>query len=353
MSEASERFVVGLAGPELTKEERALYGKEPPFGFLLFSRNLVSPRQAAELIAELRALAALSPLLFVDQEGGTVDRLGPLVGCPFPSASRAAEAGSDRVHENAFLMGRACRLLGFDVDLAPCVDLGLPKAGEDILAGRTFGFHVEDVVVGAMVFLHGLARAGVASCLKHFPGLGRGKVDSHLELPVVEADAADLMVIDLLPFLRLSGMTDAVLVSHAAYPGLEPDGLPATFSRAIVALLRGTVGFDGVAISDDLNMGALPGTLPERAARAAAAGLDLLILSRPDGAYEEAVALLRGETREGENPGGTGRLAELRRRCHAAPRTAFSDEAWLRLAENVRTFTELIARPRPPRENAG
>ena len=352
MSHASERFLVGLSGPDLTAGERSLYRSEPPFGFLLFARNLASPRQAAGLIAELRSLASPSPLLFVDQEGGTVDRLGPLVGTPFPSATRAAEAGSDRVHENAFLMGSACRLLGIDVDLAPCVDLGLPKAGEDVLSGRTFGFHVEDVVVGAMVFLHGLARASVASCLKHFPGLGRGKVDSHLELPVVEADAADLMVTDVLPFLRLAGSADAVLVSHAAYPGLEPAGLPATFSRKIVALLRGTVGFGGVTISDDLNMGALPGTLPERAVRAAVAGLDLLILSRPEGAYAEAVALVRQASRESESPGAAGRLGELRRRCQAAPRTEFTEGAWLSLAEEVRTFSELMSRPRPPRDSS-
>ena len=150
--------------------ERAAYSRNLPFGFLLLSRNLSSAVQAAELTAELRSLGKPEPLLFVDQEGGTVDRLGPL--------------------------------LGFDADFAPCVDLGLRIPGEVVLASRTFGFHAEDVVVAGMVFLHRLTRAGIASCLKHFPGLGHGKVDSHTELPVVDAHDVDLMVTDVAPFTR-------------------------------------------------------------------------------------------------------------------------------------------------------
>ncbi|HSB37238.1 MAG TPA: glycoside hydrolase family 3 N-terminal domain-containing protein, partial [Thermoanaerobaculia bacterium] len=197
---AAARFVYGLEGPELTKRERELFAALLPLGFLLFRRNLSSPSQVISLIAELRGLSSRPPLLFVDQEGGTVDRIGPLLGVKFPPASLLASKGSDRVHAGAFLMGRAARLLGFDVDFAPVLDLAQPGTGAVVLEGRCFGFHPEDVTLSGTVFLHGLARAGVASCLKHFPGLGRGPVDSHLSLPVVDAHDVDLMVTDVHPF---------------------------------------------------------------------------------------------------------------------------------------------------------
>src|SRR5512144_3289412 len=154
--DGAERFVFGLRGPALDADERAFFCAHPPLGFLLFKRNLQSPSQVASLIEELRGVAgagetpaaagsAPAPLLFVDQEGGTVDRIGPLLGTPFASAAACAAAGTDRVHENAYLMGRAARLLGFDVDFAPCLDLGQPGAGAVVLEGRCFGFHAEDV----------------------------------------------------------------------------------------------------------------------------------------------------------------------------------------------------------------
>ncbi len=344
---ASRRFLAGLAGTSLTDEERRLYESLPPFGFLLFKWNLESAEQAAELIGELRSLADPAPLLYVDQEGGTVDRLGPLLGLSFPSAAACAVKGTDRVHENAYLMGRAARLLGFDVDLAPVVDLAQPGTGAVVLAGRSFGFHAEDVVVSALVFLHGLARAGVASCLKHFPGLGRGPVDSHERLPVVDAHDVDLMVTDVAPFTRLAKNADGVMVGHAAYPGFTGDETPASLSPRIYRMLRETLGYEGVVYSDDLRMGALEGTQPERAARAAAAGCDVLCLGRASAAeYEEAVA--RVGDLEGE-PSLAARLDTLRARCAAAPRPQLSSDAWRGLFEAVARFLDVLEKPREKR----
>lgn len=350
MSGASDRFVVGLAGVEPTAEERALFSKSPPYGFLLFKRNLESAERVARSIEELRALSDPPPLLFVDQEGGTVDRLGPLVGERFPSASLLAEKGADRVHASAHLMGRAARLLGFDVDFAPVVDLGQPGTGAVVLSGRTFGFHPEDVVLAATVFLYGLARAGVASCLKHFPGLGRGAVDSHVELPVVDAHDVDLAVTDVLPFTRLARSADGVMVGHASYPLLTGSSEPASLSAPIYERLRGPVGFDGVAYTDDLTMGALSGSLAERAERAAEAGADVLVLATGNESYEEAVArVARAEEREPpeRRDARTARLGRLREKCLAAPRPPFSPEAWKALAADVRAFLEELERPKP------
>jgi beta-N-acetylhexosaminidase len=339
------RFVVGLEGASLTAREEKAFATTLPFGFLLLPRNLVTPGQTIDLISRLKTLGEPAPLVFVDQEGGRVDRLGPLLGQGFPSAEAAAQAGSDRVHEAAFLMGSACRLLGFDADFAPCVDLGQPEAGAVILEGRTFGFHAEDVVVAGMVFLHGLARAGIASCLKHFPGLGRGKADSHESLTVIDAHDVDLIVTDLVPFTRLARVADSVMVSHAAYPELTGSESSASLSPGVFTLLRKQTGFDRLAFSDDLNMGALSGPVAERAMNSAAAGCDVLVVSRPGAEWEEMVARV-GEVSATSDPDREKRVRDFRDRCLSSPRRAFSEDSWERLRSEVFRFTEALKAPR-------
>lgn len=342
-----DRFVVGIEGPSLTPAERRLYSESPPLGFLLLSRNLLDAAQALALLQELRSLGDPPPLLLVDQEGGPVDRIGPLLGVPFPSPARCADRGSDAVHECAFLMGRAARLLGFDADLAPVLDLAQPGTGAVVLAGRCFAFHAEDVVVAGMVFLHGLARAGLSGCLKHFPGLGRGAVDSHEARPVVDVHDVDLMVTDVLPFARLCRASDLVMVGHAAYPGLTGDETPASLSPRVHALLRGDLGFDGVVLSDDLGMAALEGSLADRAVAAARAGCDALVVSRPDEGLREAAGRLSLEPPAG--PAVASRLARWGRRCREAPRPAWTEEAWAALAVEAAALVESLAKPRPRR----
>lgn len=344
------RLVVGVAGTSLSGAERAFLAARRPFGVILFPENLASAEQAAALVAEIRAASDPAPLLLVDQEGGPVDRLGPLLGLAFPAPAALAEAGVDRVHECAYLMGRAARLLGFDVDLAPVLDLSQPGTGAVVLAGRSFGFHAEDVVLAGMVFLHGLARAGVASCLKHFPGLGRGPVDSHAALPVVDAHDVDLMVTDVAPFAKLARTADGVLVGHAAYPGFTGDETPASLSPRIHAILRDRLAFDGVVYSDDLGMGALGDRpLAARVELAARAGCDVLIVSGGLAQATEAADLLEALGLAGA-PASLARIAELRRRCDGNPRTRFGPEAWDALRAEAETWLVEVARPRASRE---
>lgn len=346
------RLVVGLAGTAMTVAEKAFLSQHRPAGVLLFPENLASAEQAATLVAEVRAACDPSPLLFVDQEGGPVDRLGPLLGFSFPSPAALSAMGVHRVHEGAFLMGRAARLLGFDIDLAPVLDLEQPGTGAVVLAGRTYGFHAEDVVVAGSVFLHGLARAGVASCVKHFPGLGRGPVDSHGALPVVDAHDVDLMVTDVAPFTKLARSSDAVLVGHAAYPGFTGDETPASLSPRIHAILRERIGWDGVVLSDDLGMGALA-SIPfaERVVRAARSGCDLLIVSRGLDSATAAAEALAAERIDRE-PASLERIAALRRRCEGHPRTRFGPEAWDALRAEGETWLADLAKPRARRDDA-
>jgi beta-N-acetylhexosaminidase len=343
----ASRFVFGLAGPSPSAEEHALLVALRPFGILLSKQNLLSAPQAALLLEALRGLYSPPPLLFISQEGGSEDPLGPLLGTPSASAAACAAAGTDRVHENAFLMGRAARLLGFDVDLAPVLDLAQPGTGAVVLEGRCFGFHAEDVVLSGMMFLHGLARAGLATAVKHFPGLGRASADTRFTRPVVDAHDVDLMVTDVAPFTKLARGADGVVVGHAAYPGFTGDDTPASLSPKLLGVLRGPVRFEGVAFADELLKGALDGALPDRAERAARAGCDALIVSGPSEAWEECASLVAAL---GEDPARAARFAALRRRVADAPRPRFDEAAWDKLAEEAVAFSELLRKPRAKRE---
>jgi beta-N-acetylhexosaminidase len=270
---ASRLFGVGLSGPVLDPRERAILEDRPPSAVILFRRNIEDEDELSRLVASIRALPG-RPLLLVDQEGGPVDRLRDLAG-PFPSFHAAARTGlAGRAGE---LAGRACALLGFDVDLAPVVDRRLPGAGASVLGERAAAADSEEIVSAGRDFLEGLHAHGVGGCLKHFPGLGRARFDTHHDLPVLSEARAELEG-DLRPFRALHELAGAVMVSHAAS---ERDPVPSSLSREVATeLLREEIGFEGAALSDDLEMGALWrfGDLPERSAAAANAGCDLVFV---------------------------------------------------------------------------
>jgi beta-N-acetylhexosaminidase len=276
-TDAHRLFGIGISGPALTDDERALLADYPPRAVILFKRNLENADAVRALTRELAELPG-NPWLCVDQEGGRVDRFRDLLGS---SLSFADAARSSRARRAGELAGVACRVLGFDVDLAPVVDRRLPETSERFLAGRCASADPEAVIAGASAFLEGLHFAGVSGCVKHFPGLGRAGADTHLSLPALEDDP-DQEALDLAPFAGTMDLAGAVMISHAA----GPDGIPASLSPArSTVLLRRSLGFTGAAFSDDLEMGALShfGSLPERCVRAAQAGCDLLfVCSRID-----------------------------------------------------------------------
>lgn len=274
VAEAGSLLVVGLAGAGLGRDEAAALEELGPAGVILFGRNLESESQVRRLVDAVRRHLD-RPLVLVDQEGGRVDRLRALRGRS-PSARELARAGREAVAEGAAATARALGALGVNFNCAPVVDLDEGHEGNGI-GDRSFGTHPEEVAELAREVVEAHEREGIATSLKHFPGLGRTGEDTHELLPTVRASRAELSQRDLVPFRLLADVAPAVMVSHAAFSALED--APGSCSREVMAgLLRRDLGFGGVVATDDLEMGAVSGMSPgERAVAALGAGADLLL----------------------------------------------------------------------------
>lgn len=293
--------ITGIAGPVLGAEEARLLRAMRPAGVILFRRNIEDPAQLRQLVAALRAALPPDAVLMVDMEGGRVARLRPPHWPAHPPAGaigdlfqRDPARGLRAAWLSGALIGAASA--GFDVVCAPVLDLRLPGAHE-IVGDRGFAADPADVARLGRAMAAGLLAAGVQPVGKHAPGHGRAQADSHLALPVVEAN--DLAA-DLVPF---AGNADLpwMMTAHILYPALDPVR-PATLSPAIIAgRIRGAAGFGGVLVSDDLAMQALSGTPAERAVGCLAAGCDVALYCPGDAvgnaAVLEAVPALTGAAR--------------------------------------------------------
>jgi beta-N-acetylhexosaminidase len=270
-----------LQGPALRAEERAFFRDSEPAGFILFGRNVVDPDQLRALTDDLRALSGRDLPILIDQEGGRVARLGPPHWPRFPPAEafdrlyrKAPMSAIEAARANAEAMAILLREAGVNVNCAPMLDVRDPDAHE-IVGDRALGSEPMQVAALGRAVMDGLAGGGVASVIKHMPGHGRVRVDSHETLPVVDATREELAR-DFAPFRALHrahfGMT-----AHIVYTALDPDR-PASLSPTLIGdIIRGEIGFEGVLLSDDICMGALSGRLAERSAEALAAGNDLVL----------------------------------------------------------------------------
>lgn len=275
--------VVGVAGPRLREDERRLLGDLPPWGFILFKRNCETPDQVRQLVGDLREAAGrpLAPVL-IDQEGGRVQRLQPPCWPRRPAAGwigALAQRDLAAGREAAFLLARSIahdlHALGITINCAPVLDLGLPGQTSAI-GDRAFSPDPAIVTALGQSMIEGYLAGGVLPVIKHMPGHGRALVDSHVDLPRVEDTRDTLASSDWLPFHACS---DAPLgiSAHVLYTALDRDR-PATLSPTVIAeVIRGELGFAGALLSDDLSMGALGGSLGERAAGARAAGCDIAV----------------------------------------------------------------------------
>ncbi|MBF0626456.1 MAG: beta-N-acetylhexosaminidase, partial [Magnetococcales bacterium] len=298
--EPGDCLVMGLSGPELTDAERHFLHAERPAGVILFARNIHDPDQVQGLIASIRATATPPPTLWIDQEGGRVQRLrDPLTRFPSPGRLGALEQQDPHAAlELARTMGQLCgqelAVLGIGVDCAPVLDI--QEAGADPVIGeRAFGRSPEQVIRLAGAWLEGLAGTGVLAMGKHFPGHGAARADSHRSLPVIPRSREELERWELAPFRALAGRLPALMTAHLVASGLDP-GQPATWSRAIlVRLLRETWRYPGLVVSDALEMGALQGTLDQRAEGALRGGCDLLLCCT--GRLDDSARTLEGVAR--------------------------------------------------------
>ncbi|MBV9825625.1 MAG: beta-N-acetylhexosaminidase [Alphaproteobacteria bacterium] len=272
--------ILGCAGEELSPEEAQFFRQSDPLGFVLFKRNCVKRDQLRELVTALRRSVgrADAPVL-IDQEGGRVARLQPPEWRKYPSAQQIAGLPDELAPEAARLMGRLIAddlaAAGITIDAAPVLDVPVREA-DPIIGDRAWGADPPLVARLGRAFCNGLLAGGVLPIIKHIPGHGRARVDSHMALPRVEAGNAILAHSDFAPFRALSAMPWA-MTAHIVYSAID-DTAPATFSRRVIeTVIRGDIGFGGVLVSDDISMGALSGTLGERAARALEAGCDLAL----------------------------------------------------------------------------
>ncbi len=295
-SPAVRAAVGGLAGPELLPEEEDLLRRSPPAGVVLFARNCRDRRQLAALVAAVRATqpGRRVPVL-IDQEGGRVMRLRPPEWRPLPPAAAVGAVAAADAHaglEAAWLLGRLIAHdlaeVGIDVDCAPVVDVGRPET-TGAIGDRAFARDPEAVAELAGACARGLIHGGVAPVIKHLPGHGRARADSHLTLPVVDCPLDELLACDLVPARRLASLPLA-MTAHVLYRAVDPDR-PGTLSPAVIeGLIRGAAGFGGLLFSDDLAMKALEGDPATRAAGALAAGCDIALACT--GRLEESEAVL-------------------------------------------------------------
>jgi beta-N-acetylhexosaminidase len=272
--------IFGCAGTRLSSSEQAFFRDGNPAGFILFARNIESPDQVRMLVSDLRDCAgAENALILIDQEGGRVARLKPPHWRAAPPQGIFGKLGPGTARNaaklNARLLADELQALGINVDCLPLLDLRFPGA-HDIIGDRAFGETVEIVSLLGRAVCEGLLEGGVLPVIKHIPGHGRARADSHLELPRVDAGRDELEETDFAPFRALADMPLA-MTAHIVYGAVDP-ALPATTSPAVMNdIVRGSVGYDGLVMTDDLSMKALGGGFAARTADSLAAGCDLVL----------------------------------------------------------------------------
>ena len=291
-------LIVGVEGLRLSEDERQFFRDTDPMGFILFKRNCESPEQVTKLVNECRkAVDRNDAPILIDQEGGRVQRLCPPHWRDVPPARRFVDLyecdsgrGLEALYLNALLMARDLTKLGITINCAPVLDVPHSDT-HDIIGDRALGAAPNVVSKLARAVCCGLLAGGVLPVIKHLPGHGRARTDSHLELPLVDASLDELEECDFLPFKELSDMPWA-MTAHVLYSALDECGPATTSPKVIQEVIRGKFGFDGVLVSDDIGMGALSGNFDERVRASLEAGCDIAL--HCSGNLQEMIAATKG-----------------------------------------------------------
>src|SRR6266852_4358582 len=354
-------FFIGLPGTELDAETRDLVEEIKPGGVILFGRNVESPEQVRGLLDGVRALLPIPPLCGVDQEGGLVDRLREIFP-PMPSARAIRQHGDlSAARTLGRVTGNILRMLGFDINFAPVMSI-ITQARSQLTNGlysRSFGRSPGEVLGYTTVYMRGLQATGCLGCLKHFPGIGAGAVDSHIEMPMVPLSRDDLLAQDLAPYIELFQRADdrvrVVMVSHGGFPNIDikkgtTGGLvePASISPRIVSkLLRKELRYKHLIVTDDLEMGAIAKQyeIEQATLKAFNAGEDmLLICATPETIRRGYRALLeaarKGHITERRMQGSLRRIAATK--ALAKPPLPLDLEKYDKLGNDIRELNERL-----------
>lgn len=296
----SRAFITGLSGQTVTPLERAFLRDTQPWGLILFKRNISDPAQVADLVRDFRDIVGWAAPVLIDQEGGRVQRLGPPHWPAYPPGAafsalydRNPQAGLAAARLGAHLIAADLNALGIDVDCLPLADVPVSEA-DPIIGDRAYGTEPAKVAAIAAAVADGLLAGGVLPVLKHLPGHGRARADSHKELPVVDTDRATLEKTDFAAFQPLNGLPLG-MTAHVVFSAIDAHA-PATTSVTMVSeVIRGFIGFDGLLMSDDVSMNALSGTIAERSQAALAAGCDVVLHCNGDLAEMSEVASVAPE----------------------------------------------------------
>lgn len=296
-------LILGLSGETLSQDERALFREADPAGYILFKRNLVDRAQLRALTDDLRALCGRADVpILIDQEGGRVARMQPPEWPAFPPGAAfdrlydiAPISAMEAARANALAIALTLAEAGINVDCLPLLDVRQPGA-HDIIGDRAMGTEPMRVAALGRAVIDGLREGGVVGVVKHIPGHGRAMADSHVELPVVDADEAALET-DLEPFVKLNRAPMA-MTAHVVYTAWDADNCASLSARVIGGIIRGRIGFDGLLMSDDLGMHALSGDFGARAAGVLAAGCDVALHCSGDFAEMRACVDAVGEIGE-------------------------------------------------------
>lgn len=274
--------IFGLSNTTLTSDERAFFHESDPAGYILFGRNIETREQLRALTDDLRSIHGREKLLIsIDQEGGRVARMRPPEWAAFPTGQAFADlyqiapaSAIEAARTNARLLALDLAEVGITVDYLPLLDVR-QEGAHDVIGDRALGSEPMQIAALGRAVLDGLQSGGVTGCVKHMPGHGRAMVDSHKDLPIVTA-SDDELSLDIAPFAALADAPIA-MSAHIRYTAWDADN-PATLSQFVIEqIIRQRIGFDGLLLTDDIDMEALSGTVPERAEQSLAAGCDVVL----------------------------------------------------------------------------
>jgi beta-N-acetylhexosaminidase len=363
-------FFIGLPGPELDDEARGLIEEIKPGGIILFGRNVEAAEQVRALLDGARAMLPVAPLCGIDQEGGLVDRLRDIF-TPMPSARAIRQHGDlSGVRTLGRVTGEVLRMLGLDINFAPVMSIITQERSQltNGLYSRSFGRSPGEVLGYTTVYMRGLQATGCLGCLKHFPGIGAGDVDSHIEMPMVPLSRADLLAQDLAPYIELFQRPDdrvrVVMVSHGGFPNIDikkgtTGGLlePASISPRIVStLLRQELGYKHLVVTDDLEMGAIAKhtEIEDAVVRAFHAGEDMLLICATPATIRRGYRALLEAARKGQL--NEKRIQASLRRIAATkalvkPSPPLDMEKFDRLATEIRELNDTLEYRYPGESN--